>query len=283
MDTDVTNIETEEVAETEVDIAEEDKVRFIEEVSQYIDSDTFSGSTEDYIMGYIDRVQEPELLILIKGIFEDDKLTTTKMYDKWAGLYDLAFPDRTHANRLISMLDSGVKVNKALDLGCGTGESTIPLLEVSDKVVAMDASSEMLNIAKDKLADRAVDFMQADFLQPPGESLKDFDLVLSVGVTRHIPLGEEDNFMRFIFDALKPGATALLSFVTRRGSSADCAIDIALEKWLFDRGINDRRFDNEFIGELISANGFTVKSTTSMESKYLYDKQLFELVKSETT
>lgn len=37
------------------------------------------------------------------------------------------------------------KFDHALDLACGTGDSTLPLLEISDRVVAIDQSEVMLS------------------------------------------------------------------------------------------------------------------------------------------
>jgi SAM-dependent methyltransferase len=45
------------------------------------------------------------------------------------------------------MLARQPKVRRAIDLACGTGLSTTPLLEVARQVVGVDASSEMLTLA----------------------------------------------------------------------------------------------------------------------------------------
>lgn len=42
------------------------------------------------------------------------------------------------------------KFDHALDLACGTGDSTLPLLEISDRVVAIDQSEVMLSHARSK-------------------------------------------------------------------------------------------------------------------------------------
>jgi SAM-dependent methyltransferase len=39
------------------------------------------------------------------------------------------------------------RINRALDVGCGTGQSTLALLEVVDEIVGVDSSAEMLSRA----------------------------------------------------------------------------------------------------------------------------------------
>lgn len=39
------------------------------------------------------------------------------------------------------------RIDRALDVGCGTGQSTLALLEIADEIVGMDSSAEMLSHA----------------------------------------------------------------------------------------------------------------------------------------
>jgi SAM-dependent methyltransferase len=65
---------------------------------------------------------------------------------------------------------------RALDLACGTGKSTEPLLRRGYSVVACDISEEMINQARRKLPDHADAFLVADMRDLP--PLGEFDLVL---------------------------------------------------------------------------------------------------------
>lgn len=47
-----------------------------------------------------------------------------------------------------------------IDLGCGTGLSTRPWSKVANKVVGIDPLPEMLSIAKSKMKDKEVEFLQ---------------------------------------------------------------------------------------------------------------------------
>ncbi len=54
----------------------------------------------------------------------------------------------SHHGRVLQLLDTALKgeipVQRALDVGCGTGHSTVALLPYAREVVGLDASSEML-------------------------------------------------------------------------------------------------------------------------------------------
>ncbi len=49
----------------------------------------------------------------------------------------------------------GLSGNHLLDVGCGTGESLIPMLERGWHVVGCDISPAMVDIAKEKIGERA--------------------------------------------------------------------------------------------------------------------------------
>lgn len=65
---------------------------------------------------------------------------------------------------------------KILDIGCGTGNSLIPLMDKGYELVGLDASAEMLAIAKEKCP--SVDLHLADFRN--FELEQRFDLIISV-------------------------------------------------------------------------------------------------------
>lgn len=88
-------------------------------------------------------------------------------YDSWVQFleslfkkYDLDFIDKT-----------------ALELGCGTGNMTLRLLNLGMKVVAVDLSEEMLNVARNKVKNKGVIFINEDMTEI--EFDKKFDFVFS--------------------------------------------------------------------------------------------------------
>ena len=73
-------------------------------------------------------------------------------------------------------LGEGVEVRRVLDLGCGTGNSSEPFVQLELSVTGVDLSPKMLAVARDKLP--TATFVEADFTTfELGET---FDLVVSV-------------------------------------------------------------------------------------------------------
>ncbi len=77
----------------------------------------------------------------LAGVY--DRLMADIEYDEWA-----AFIVRTAARR---GLPSGSAGSGLLDLGCGTGNATLPMWELGYEVEGLDASSAMLAAARKKL------------------------------------------------------------------------------------------------------------------------------------
>lgn len=77
-----------------------------------------------------------------------DKLMADVPYDDWAAFYQRAF------RRF------GAQPSLVLDLGCGTGTLTARLADLGYDMIGVDASGEMLSVAKQKLP--AALFLQQD-------------------------------------------------------------------------------------------------------------------------
>jgi SAM-dependent methyltransferase len=71
---------------------------------------------------------------------------------------------------------NGLEGSRALDLACGTGKSTEPLLARGYSVLACDVSTEMVREARAKFPEQADSFFIADMRDLP--SLGEFDFVL---------------------------------------------------------------------------------------------------------
>jgi SAM-dependent methyltransferase len=102
-------------------------------------------------------------------------------YDTWAPVYDefnrgYLF-DRWTGKLLQKAEEAGVGGKRLLDIACGTGMSTIPMLDRGWTVVGCDISSRMLEIAREKIGDRARLF-EADMRELP--DCGRFDLVWAV-------------------------------------------------------------------------------------------------------
>lgn len=99
-------------------------------------------------------------------------------YDVYAPVYDIftaAFEYDVWLPRLLKVLaQNGLSGDRLLDVGCGTGKSFLPLLDWGWTVTGCDISTEMLNVAREKV-DASVPLFAADMRELP--RFGEFDLV----------------------------------------------------------------------------------------------------------
>lgn len=98
----------------------------------------------------------------------------------------------------------GLRGHRALDLACGTGKSTAPLIERGYSVLGCDISSGMISEARRKLPAYADCFFVADMRELP--ALGQFDLVLCVDDALNYLLTDEQLEATFegVADLLTP-------------------------------------------------------------------------------
>jgi len=125
-------------------------------------------------------------------------------YDQWAEQYD-SNQNKTRDLEGVALQQglSGQHFNRTLEIGCGTGKNTGFLLSVSDEVIAVDLSNEMLALARAKHLPGRVNFIQADITGNWDFAAGLFDVVTFSLVLEHIndlkPVFEK------AFNILKPG------------------------------------------------------------------------------
>lgn len=126
-----------------------------------------------------------------KAIFKPgqpaEHVTTQCGYDRWAEIYDsednplIALEEPRVAELLGSV--SGLEV---LDLGCGTGRHTLPLVHAGARVTAMDFADQMVARAAAKPGWEQVRFIRHDLTQPFPMADQSFDRVCSFLVLDHV-------------------------------------------------------------------------------------------------
>ncbi len=123
--------------------------------------------------------------------------------------------------RLVRFTDCA-KFESALDVACGTGQSTQALAEVAERVVAVDNSRSMLALA---LPLPNVVYLQAEAeaLPFPGEA---FELI-TVGKAFH--WFDQDGFLREANRVLKPGGWLFIYNNVFIGGMKECA---ELKSWV---------------------------------------------------
>lgn len=129
-------------------------------------------------------------LNLVPKIHFETEASVRSAYDDWSNTYD------TDTNRTRDLdaqvtrkLLGGEHFESVLEFGCGTGKNTIFLAEVATKVLAMDFSGAMLELAREKVREREltnVIFREADITKPwPFES-ESADLVTCNLILEHV-------------------------------------------------------------------------------------------------
>jgi ubiquinone/menaquinone biosynthesis C-methylase UbiE len=111
-----------------------------------------------------------------------------KAYHDWSQQYD------TNTNRTrdleavaIQTMLQGLSATNILEAGCGTGKNTPYLLtKAEDRLLSVDLTAAMLEIARQKVDSPKMRFLQADLIQPWRFTGEQFDLITFSLVLEHI-------------------------------------------------------------------------------------------------
>jgi tRNA threonylcarbamoyl adenosine modification protein (Sua5/YciO/YrdC/YwlC family) len=106
---------------------------------------------------------------------------------------------------------SGGEVKRILDLGTGTGETAVRLVDAHPRAVifTVDENAKMLRVARERLGSR-LDGMQVGMLQEPLPDGR-FDLVSSALAVHHLDRDEKADLFRRVHDVLVPGGRFVLA------------------------------------------------------------------------
>jgi SAM-dependent methyltransferase len=144
-----------------------------------------------------------------------DQFTAGYAYERWiAGIEERA-------------VGLGLRGRRALDMACGTGKSTVPLLTRGYSVAACDISERMLQQARHKLPAHAKAFFAADMRELP--QVGEFDLVICLDDAINYLLSDEELEATFagVARVLAPGgifAFDVNSLLTYRTTFADTTV-----------------------------------------------------------
>ena len=124
-------------------------------------------------------------------------------------------------------LPQDFKPKAILELGCGTGNLTKAIRKVfpSSMILAVDAAKEMLEMAKEKIKDSNIEFVESTFqnLNFPKES---FDLVMSNIAIHHLTDEEKKRLLQNLFKWQKPGSFFVYSDGIRNDNNERHKLDL---------------------------------------------------------
>jgi 2-polyprenyl-3-methyl-5-hydroxy-6-metoxy-1,4-benzoquinol methylase len=117
-----------------------------------------------------------------------------------------------------SMHPLNTKGKNALVVGCGLGDDAEQLAEWGFKTTAFDISETAIRMAKKRFAKSAVQYRDANLLQPPDEWKHGFDFVLEVYTLQALPPGVRSRAIENVAAFVRPGGQLL---VLARGREPD--------------------------------------------------------------
>lgn len=145
-------------------------------------------------------------------------------YDSWSSIYD-EYPNPTVAIDEMFFPKHWQHLTNVdvLEIGCGTGRHTQKLVRQGNRVVGLDMSSGMLNVAAERLKDTSVKLIEANFLEYEGLGDQKFDVMVTSLVIEHI--SNLKKFFSKVQAVLKPNGLFFVSDIhpqkSAKGSRAN--------------------------------------------------------------
>ncbi|WP_306317344.1 MULTISPECIES: trans-aconitate 2-methyltransferase [unclassified Streptomyces] len=135
----------------------------------------------------------------------DDALVTEQLayYRARAPEYDRSYVERADLRELLRVSAEWPVGGDVLELACGTGQWTALLAERAASVTAVDASDEVLALARERAAGPNVEFVRADVFEWRPE--RRYDTVFFGFWLSHVPPARMPGFWNTVAAALAPG------------------------------------------------------------------------------
>jgi ubiquinone/menaquinone biosynthesis C-methylase UbiE len=125
-----------------------------------------------------------------------------------------------------------------LDLGAGSGQVDALLLAARPdaRIVAVDASPAMLDLAKNRLADAGdrIDFVVGDFAEPERLALpaRDYGIALLIQTLHHVPHDRKRRVLALLARTLSPGGLLILVDRLTFEDNAMRSVQASMWAWL---------------------------------------------------
>jgi 2-polyprenyl-3-methyl-5-hydroxy-6-metoxy-1,4-benzoquinol methylase len=154
------------------------------------------------------------------------------------------------------------KFNRILDIGCGDGSISIPLLTATNRLTLLDISSAMLSRALSRVSPehlKNVDTLNLDFLDAPLEP-GSYDLIICVGVLAHVESPEL--VIEKVSRLLEPGGLLMLECTDSANFSNQLTVMIGRVRGALARreGYHTRLVTAESVISMANRRGFKLLS-----------------------
>jgi 2-polyprenyl-3-methyl-5-hydroxy-6-metoxy-1,4-benzoquinol methylase len=143
----------------------------------------------------------------------DNRLLETKQAFQEPGWY---FNKRNYHVRvrveIVSELLKESRFERMLDIGCGDGSISLPLLSETNKLTLLDMSDGMLALARARIPSglsAGVEIVKSDFMGAKLET-NSYDLIICLGVLAYIDPVQP--FLDKLASLLKPGGTVIIEW-----------------------------------------------------------------------
>lgn len=158
-----------------------------------------------------------------------------------------------HLERAITAAEI-TAADRVLDVGCGLGKFTLPLVDRGINVTGFDLSHDLINALDELKGERKLDLHQGDILEPPEDLRGSFDVVTGFFVLHHLP--DLVAAFRGVHTFLRPGGRVV--FVEPNAYSPLFPVQITLTRgmsWRSDWGIF--RMRRRMLRRALGAAGFS--------------------------
>ena len=88
-------------------------------------------------------------------------------FSKYAGYYDIIYKNKKYNKEtkyIHKLINQFTKKKNLLDVGCGSGQHAKYFLKYNYKIVGIDKSKDMINVAKNKIKSKFVKFYKKDVI-----------------------------------------------------------------------------------------------------------------------
>ena len=112
--------------------------------------------------------------------------------------------------KIIQGMLSGKKFKNLLDVPCGNGLVSLPLLDQADQLTLIDIAESMVNLAKQNFSEDSspkVKILQGNIFEMDLIP-KSYDCILAIGILAHVD--DPSAFINRISTLLKPGGTLII-------------------------------------------------------------------------